>query len=112
MPHVGVELVVPKPAVKLVTKNATLSNVVPVKNVTCPADIVELDATDCNVRSEPVAAPEYHVFDVAEGGNMSGAKMVTEYSADHPAESLGIAGSSLLCSGSDLTAPPLIILHL
>ena len=112
MPCVGVEPVVPKPAVKLATKKAALSNVVPVQDVTCPAEVSESDAIGCNVRSKPVAAPECHVCDVAEGANISGAKMVTEYSVDHPAESLGIAGSSLLCSGSDLTAPPLIMLHL
>ena len=112
MPCVGVEPVVPKPAVKLATENAALSNVVPVQDLTCPADVLELDATGCNVRSKPVAALEYCVCDVAESADMSGAKMVTEYSADHPAETLGVAGSSLLCSGSDLTAPPLIMLHL
>ena len=112
MPCVGIEPVVPKLAVKLATKKAALSNVVPIQNVTYPADIVELDATGCNVHSEPVAAPEHHVCDAAEGANVSGSKTVTEYSADHPAESLGIAGSSLLCSGSDLTASPPIMLHL
>ena len=85
---------------------------VPVQNVTCPADVVESDATGCTVRSKPMAAPKYHVCDIAEGADMSGAKSASTYSADHPAESLGIAGSSLLCSGSDLTALPLIVLHL
>ena len=85
---------------------------VPVQDVTCPAEVVELDAIGYNVHSKPVAAPECHLCNVAEDSNMSGAKMVTEYAADHPAESLGVAGSSLLCSASDLTAPPLVMLHL
>ena len=50
--------------------------------------------------------------DAADGTNVSGGKTVSQYSADHQAESFGIAGSSLLCSGFDLTAPPLIMLHL
>ena len=112
MPCVGIEPVVPKPVVKLVTNKVALSNVVPVRNVTCLDGAAKSDATGCNVRSKPMAAPECHVCDVAEGANVSGTKMATEHSADHPAESLGIAGSSLLCSGSDLTAPPLIMLHL
>ena len=85
---------------------------VPVQNVTCPAEVAELDAIGCNVRSKPVAAPECCVYEGADGANMSGAKTAIEYSADQPAETLGVAGSSLLCSGSDLTAPPLIMLHL
>ena len=52
------------------------------------------------------------VCEGTDGADVSGAKTMTEYSADQPAETLGIAGSSLLCSGSDLTAPPLIMLHL
>ena len=85
---------------------------VPVQGVTCPAEVFESDAIGCNVRSEPVAAPECRVCEGADHADVSGAKSVTEYSADQPAETLGIAGSSLLCSGSDLTAPPLIMLHL
>ena len=94
------------------TKKAVLSNVVPVQNVTCPADVVELDATGYNVLSKSVAAPKCCVCDMAEGANVFGAKMATDYSAAHPAEFLGVAGSFLLCSGSDLNAPPLIMLHL
>ena len=112
MPCVGVEPVVPKPAVKLATKKAALSNVVPVQVVTCPAGVSESDAIGCNVRSEPVAAPECRVCESADHADVAGAKTATEYSADQPAETLGVAGSSLLCSGSDLTAPPLIMLHL
>ena len=112
MPCVGVEPVVPKPAVKLATKKAALSNVVPVQDVTCPAEISESDAIGCNVRSKPVAAPECHVCEGADRADVSGTKTTTECSADQPAETLGVAGSSLLCSGSDLTAPPLIMLHL
>ena len=112
VPCVGVELVVPNLAVKLATQKAALSNVVPVQNVTCPAGVVESDATGCNVRSKPMAAPECHVCDVAEGANMSCTEMATECSADHPAGSLGVASSSLLCSWSDLTTIPLIMLHL
>ena len=112
VPCVGVEPVVPKLAVKLVTKKAVLSNVVPVQDVTCPAEVAESDAIGCNVRSKPVAAPEFCVCEVADGADMSGAKTTNEYSVDKPAKTLGIAGSSLLCSGSDLTAPPLIMLHL
>ena len=52
------------------------------------------------------------VCEGADGADVSGAKTMNEYSADQPAETLGVAGSSLLCSGSDLTAPPLIMLHL
>ena len=102
----------PKPAVTLATKKAALSNVVPVQTVTCPADVVKSDATGCNVRSKPVAALECRVCEGADHADVSGTKSATEYSADQPAETLGIAGSSLLCSGSDLTAPPLIMLHL
>ena len=112
IPCVGVEPVVTKPAVKLATKKAVLSNVVPVQNVTCPGDVVESDTTGCNMRSKPVAAPECCVHDVTEGANVSGTKMATESSADHPAGSLGVASSSLLCSWSDLTTIPLIMLHL
>ena len=50
--------------------------------------------------------------DGADGADVSGAKTATEYSADQPAETLGVAGSSLLCSGSCLIAPPLIMLRL
>ena len=57
VPCVGVEPVVPKPAVKLATKKAVLSNVVPVQGVTCPAEVSESDVIGCNVRSKPVAAP-------------------------------------------------------
>ena len=112
MPCVGVEPAVPKLAVKLATKKAALSNVVPVQDVTCPAEVAELDATGCNVRSKPVAALECRVCEGADDADMSGAKTMIKYSADQPAETLGIAGSSLLCSGSDLTVPPLIMLHL
>ena len=112
MPCVAVEPVVPKPAVKLATKKAALSNVVPVQDVTCPAEVSKSDAVGCNVRSEPEAAPECRVCECSEGADVSGAKSASEYSADQPAETLGVAGSSLLCSGSDLTAPPLIMLHL
>ena len=84
----------------------------PVQGVTCPADVSESDAIGFNMCSRPVAAPECHVCGGADGADVSGTKTVTEYSADQPAETLGIAGSSLLCSGSDLTAPPLIMLHL
>ena len=109
MPCVGVELVVPKPAVKLAPKKAALSNVVPVQDVTCPAEVAESDAIGCNVHSKPVAAPECRVCEGADGANVSGAKTAIEYSADQPAETLGMAGS---CSRSDLTAPPLIMLQL
>ena len=85
---------------------------VPVQDVTCPAEVSESDAVGCNVRSEFVAAPECCVCKGADSADVSGTKTVTEYSADQPAETLGVAGSSLLCSGSDLTAPPLIMLHL
>ena len=113
MPCVGVKPVVPKPAVKLVTKTAALSNVVPIHDVTCPANVVESDATGCNVHSKPMAALEcHHMCEVAESADVAGTKTATEYSADHPAETLGVAGSSLLCSGSDLTEPPLVMLHL
>ena len=83
-----------------------------VQTVTCPAATVKSDATGCTMSSKPMAAPEYCVCDAAEDADMSGAKTASEYSADHPAESLGVAGCSLLCSGSDLTAPLLIMLHL
>ena len=66
MPCVGVEPVVPKLAVKLATKTAALSNVVPVQDVTCPAGVSELDAIGCSVRSKPVAAPECHVCEGAD----------------------------------------------
>lgn len=112
MPCVGVEPVVPEPAVRLATKKAALSNVVPVQDVTCPAEVSKSDAVGCNVRSEPEAAPECRVCECSEGADVSGAKSASEYSAEQPAETLGVAGSSLLCSGSDLTAPPLIMLHL
>ena len=79
---------------------------VPVQGVSCPAVVSELDAIGCNVRSRPVAAPECCVCEVADRADVSGAKTATEYSADQPAETLGVAGSSLFCSGSDLTAPP------
>ena len=85
---------------------------VPVQGVTCPAEVSESDAIGCNVHSRPVATLECCVCGGADGADVSGAKTVTEYSADQSAETLGIAGSSLLCSGSDLTAPPLIMLHL
>ena len=85
---------------------------VPVQDVTCPAEVAESDAIGCNVRSKPMAAPECRVCEGADDADMSGTKTATEYSADQPAETLGIAGSSLLYSGSDLTAPPLIMLHL
>ena len=107
-----VEPVVPKPAVKLVTKKAALSNVVPVQTVTCPDAAVKLDATGCTVLSKPMSAPEYCVCDAADGADISGTKTASEYSADHPSESLGVAGGSLLCSGCDLTTPPLFMLHL
>ena len=89
-----------------------MSNAVPVQGVTCPAAVSESDAIGCNVRSGPVAALECCVRGGADGANVSGAKTATEYSADQLAETLGVAGSSLLCNGSDLTAPPLIMLHL
>ena len=57
----GLEPVVSKPAVKLATKKAVLSNVVPVQDVTCPAEVAELDAIGCNVHSKPVAALECNV---------------------------------------------------
>ena len=85
---------------------------VPVQDVTCPAEVSESDSIGCNVRSGPVAALECRVCGGADSADVSGAKTATEYSADQPAETLGIAGSSFLCSGSDLTAPPLIMLHL
>ena len=89
-----------------------MSNVVPVQGVTCPAEVSESDAIGCNVRSEPVAAPECRECEGADHADVSGTKTAIEYSADQPAETLGIAGSFLLCSGCDLTAPPLIMLHL
>ena len=85
---------------------------VPVQSVTCPASAVKSDAIGCTVPSKPISALECHMCDAADDADMSGAKMAGEYSADQPAESLGIAGSSFLCSGSKLTAPPLIMLHL
>ena len=88
-----------------------MSNVVPVRTVTYPAAAIKLDTTGFTVPREPMSAPECCACDAADGANVSGAKTVSEYSAEHPAESLGVAGSSLLCSGSDLTAPPLIMLH-
>ena len=112
MPCIRVEPVVPKLAVKLATKKAALSNVVPVQAVTCLAEVSASDAIACNVHSKPVAALECHVCVGADRVDVSGTKTATEYSADQPAETLGVAGSSLLCSGSDLTAPPLIMLHL
>ena len=89
-----------------------MSNVVPVQDVTCLAEVAESDAIGCKVCSEPVAAPECHVCEGADGANVSGTNTANEDSADQPAETLGIAGSFLLCSGCDLTAPPLIMLHL
>ena len=50
MPCVGVEPAVPKLAVKLATKKAALSNVVPVQDVTYPAEVAGLDVIGCNVR--------------------------------------------------------------
>ena len=85
---------------------------VPVQSVSCPAEVSESDAIGCNVRSGPLAAMKCRVCGGADGADVSGAKTATEYSADQPAETFGVAGSSLLCSGSDLTAPPLIMLHL
>ena len=84
---------------------------VPVQDLTCPAEVSESDAIGCNVRSKPVAAPECCVCEGDDGADMSGTKTTIEYSAEQSAETLGVAGS-LLCSGSDLTAPPLIMLHL
>ena len=80
---------------------------VPVQGVTCPAEVSELDAVGCNVRSKPVAALECHVCEGADGGDVSGTKTAIEYSADQPDETLGAAGSSLLCRGSNFTAFPL-----
>ena len=85
---------------------------IPVQDVTYPPEVSESDAIGCSVRSRPVAALECWVCGGADCANVSGTKTATEYSADQPAETLGVAGSSLLCSGSDLTAPPLIMLHL
>ena len=85
---------------------------VPVQTVTWLAAAVKLDAIGCTLPSQPMFAPQCCVCDAADGANVSGGKTVSQYSADHPAESFGIAGSSLLCSGFDLTAPPLIMLHL
>ena len=85
---------------------------VPAQGVTYPAEVSESDAIGCNVHSGPVTAPECHVCEGADRADVSGAKTATEYSADQPAETLGVAGSSLLCSGSDLTAHPLMMLHL
>ena len=72
MPCVGVEPVVPKPAVKLATKKAALSNVVLVQDVTCPAEVAESDAIGCNVHSKPVAAPECCVCEVADSVESEG----------------------------------------
>ena len=72
VPCVGVELMLPKPAVKLATKQAALSNVVPVKSVTCPAVAVKSDAIGCTVPSKPMSAPQCHECDAADGANMSG----------------------------------------
>ena len=105
MPCVGVEPVVPKPAVNLATKQVALSNVVPVQDVTCPAEVSESDAIDCNVRSGPAAAPECRVCEGANGVDVSGTKTTTEYSADQPAETLGVAGSSLFCSSTPYCTP-------
>ena len=85
---------------------------VPVQGVTCPAEVSESVSIGCNVRSRPVATLECRVCGGADGADVSGAKTAPEYSADQPAETFGVAGSSLLCSGSDFTAPPLIMLHL
>ena len=70
VPCVGIELVLAKPAVKLTTKQAALSNVVPVQVVTCPAEVAELDAIGCNVLSEPAAALECRVCEGADGANV------------------------------------------
>ena len=112
MPCVGVKLVLPKLTVKLATKQAALSNVVTAQSVSCQADAVEPGAVGCTVPSKAASAVECYVCDAADGADVSGAKTVSEYSANQPAESLGIAGSSLLCSWYDLTAPALIMLHL
>ena len=72
---------------------------VPVQGVTCPAKVPESDAIACNVRSGPVAALECCECGGADGADVSAAKTTTKYSADQPAETLGVAGSSLLCSG-------------
>ena len=71
---VGVETVVPKLAVKLATKKAALSNIVPVRTATCLADVVKSNATDCTVHSKHMATLECHVCDVAEGADVSCAK--------------------------------------
>ena len=112
MPCIGVEPVLHKLDVKLATKQAALSIVLYVQSVTCLADAVEPGAIGCTVPSKPTSAMECNVCDAADGANVSGTKTASKYSADQPTESLGVAGSSLLYSGSDLTAPPLIMFHL
>ena len=62
--------------------------------------------------SKLISTPECRVCDAADGANVSGAKTASEYSVDHPAEYLGKIGGSLLCSGSNVTAPPLIMFNL
>ena len=94
----------------MVIKKAALSNMVPVHPLTCPVNAAELDAIGCTVSRKPTSALECCVYDAADGANVSGAKTASEYLADQQAESLGAAGISLLYSGSNLTAPPLIML--
>ena len=74
--------------------------------MTCLVNDTEADAVGCTVPSKPMSAPQCCVCDASDGANMSGTKTMSEYSANPRAESLGIAGSSLLSSGSDPTAPP------
>ena len=81
IPCVGVELVSPKPAVKLVTKQTALSNVVPVQSITCSAAALKWDAIGRTLLSKPLSALEYHMCDTADGANMYGAKTVSEYSS-------------------------------
>ena len=72
-------------AVKLGIKQAALSNVVPVQSVICPANTVAPRAVGCTVPSKPSSALVCHVCDAADGVDVSGGKMVSEYSPEQPA---------------------------
>ena len=89
VPCVGLEPVLPKPAVKMAAKQVVLSNVVLIQSVTCSAAAVKLDATGCTVSSKPMSALECCVCDAADGANMFCTKAASEYLAGYPAETLG-----------------------
>ena len=57
---------------------AALSNVVPVQDVTCPAEVAESDAIGYNVHTKPVATPECCVCEGADGADVSDAKTMIE----------------------------------